>query len=570
MTGTAQDGQTLSTSNGTWSGTPPLSFSYQWRRCDNTGANCTNISGQTSATYTLGSADVGSTIRVVVTAANSAGSTPATSNATAVVTGVPPSNTTLPTISGTALDAQTLTATTGTWTGTAPLTYAYQWRRCDASGANCTSIAGATTSTYTLASVDVGSTIRVVVTATNSGGSQPATSLATAVVAAAPPANTTVPTISGSAQTGQTLTATSGTWTGTTPLTYAYQWLRCDTGGANCASISGATGSSYTVVSADVGSTLRASVTASNAAGNATAQSAATAVGAGAADPVVAAVGDIACDPADGNFNGGNGTTSNCHMKATAAVVAGINPVAVLGLGDQQYECSGAAAFAQSFNPFWGQFKSIFHPAAGNHEYQTSGGTGCDTTGSGSGYYTYFGAAAGDPSKGYYSYNIGTWHIIVLNSNCSNVSCSAGSAQELWLKADLAANTSLCTLAYWHHPRFSSDQYVGNNSDVAAWWTDLYNANADLILNGHAHEYERFAPQNPSAAADPTRGIREIIVGTGGRNFSTFGTVKANSEVRNANTYGALKLILHPSSYEFQFIPEAGKTFTDSGSGTCH
>jgi hypothetical protein len=257
-------------------------------------------------------------------------------------------------------------------------------------------------------------------------------------------------------------------------------------------------------------------------------------------------------------------------MRATAAVVAAMNPVAVLGLGDQQYECSGAGAFAQSFNPIWGQFKPIFHPAAGNHEYQTSGGTDCDTTGKGSGYFAYFGAAAGDPTKGYYSYNIGTWHVIVLNSNCGIVSCSAGSAQEQWLKADLAANTSVCTLAYWHHSRWSSDQYQGNNSDVAQFWTDLYNANADLVLSGHSHEYERFAPQNPSGALDTTRGIREIIVGTGGRNFSTFGTVKQNSEVRNASTYGALKLILHPTSYEFQFVPEAGKTFTDSGSGACH
>jgi hypothetical protein len=138
------------------------------------------------------------------------------------------------------------------------------------------------------------------------------------------------------------------------------------------------------------------------------------------------------------------------------------------------------------------------------------------------------------------------------------------------LKNDLAASSSACTLAFWHHPRWSSDQYLGNNSDTGAWWTDLYNANADLVLNGHAHEYERFAPQSPSEALDSARGIREFIVGTGGKSFSTFGTIQPNSEIRNATTYGVLKLTLHATGYDWEFVPEAGKTFTDSGSGSCH
>jgi hypothetical protein len=389
-------------------------------------------------------------------------------------------------------------------------------------------------------------------------------------VTAAPPANATLPTASGTAQVGSTLSASTGAWSGTTPLTYAYQWRRCDSAGANCASVAGATGTTYALVSSDTGTTFRVAVTASNGAGSATATSTATSAVAAANDPIVAVEGDIACDPTSANWNGGNGTASNCHQKATAAVVASMNPVALLGLGDEQYECAGTQAFAQSYGPTWGQFKSITHPVPGNHEYQTSGGLNCDATGKATGYFNYFGAAAGDPTKGYYSYNIGAWHIIALNSNCDIVACSAGSPQEAWLKADLAANTAKCTLAYWHHARFSSDQYQGNNTDLSAWWTDLYNANADLVLSGHSHEYERFAPQNPTGVSDSTRGIREFIVGTGGRNFSTFGTVKANSEVRNATTFGALKLVLHPTSYEFQFIPEAGGTFTDAGSGTCH
>jgi len=196
----------------------------------------------------------------------------------------------------------------------------------------------------------------------------------------------------------------------------------------------------------------------------------------------------------------------------------------------------------------------------GNHEYQTAGAPG---------YYGYFGAAAGDPAKGYYSYNMGAWHVVVLNSNCTIVSCAAGSTQEQWLRADLAANPTTCTLAYWHHPRFSSGGH-GNDTTVAPFWQALYDTNADLVLNGHEHEYERFAPQNPSAVADTARGIRELIVGTGGKNETAFGTVQANSEVRMTGTFGVLKLTLRATGYDWQFLPEAGKTFTDSGSGVCH
>ena len=196
----------------------------------------------------------------------------------------------------------------------------------------------------------------------------------------------------------------------------------------------------------------------------------------------------------------------------------------------------------------------------GNHEYQTANAAG---------YYSYFGAAAGDPTKGYYSRNLGAWHVISLNSNCTIISCSAGSAQEQWLRADLAANTALCTVAMFHHPRFSSGSLHGNDSALGPIWNALYEFNADLVLNGHDHNYERFAPQTPGAAADAVRGIREFVVGTGGTEHRGIGTIRANSQVR-ASTSGVLKLTLKPAGYDFEFVPIAGETFTDSGSGTCH
>jgi hypothetical protein len=209
------------------------------------------------------------------------------------------------------------------------------------------------------------------------------------------------------------------------------------------------------------------------------------------------------------------------------------------------------------------------YPAVGNHEYQTSGGTGCDKNGQAAGYYSYFGAAAGDPTKGYYSYDIGAWHLIALNSNCSIVKCSANSPQETWLKADLAAHPNVCTLAYFHHPRFST---TANSNGVSPLWADFYPGGVDLVLNGHQHNYERFAPQTPSGTYDPVLGIREIVVGTGGKSH---GGLKSNpplvnSEVRDSVTFGILRLTLHSSSYDWTFVHEAGKTFTDSGSTFCH
>lgn len=286
------------------------------------------------------------------------------------------------------------------------------------------------------------------------------------------------------------------------------------------------------------------------------------------ADPVIAAAGDIACDPSSSSFNGGNGTSSNCRQKATAALLTA-NLAAVLPLGDNQYYCGSLAAFNGSYDLSWGARKAITRPAVGNHEYLTQGGTGCDTTNGGAaGHFAYFGANAGTPGAGWYSFDVGAWHLIALNSNCGDAGgCSANSPQGKWLATDLAAHRTVCTLAYWHIPLFSSGGRAASNSK--AFWDQLYAAGADVILTGHDHTYERFARQAPNGVADPVAGIREFVVGTGGANHTSLSTTVANSEVRNSNTYGVLRLTLHATSYDWQFVPESGASFSDSGSETC-
>ena len=290
---------------------------------------------------------------------------------------------------------------------------------------------------------------------------------------------------------------------------------------------------------------------------------------AAAGDPVIAAAGDIACDPSNSRFNDGQGVGSTCRQLAVSNLLVKGHFAAVLALGDTQYYCGGYAAFQQSYDLSWGRVKSITHPVVGNHEYLTSGGTGCTSANANAaGYFKYFGAAAGDPSKGYYSFDVGAWHLIALNSNCSNVGgCGATSPQGKWLAADLAAHENECTLAYWHIPLFSSGGRANNNSH--SFWQQLYAAHADLILDGHDHIYERFAPQTPTGAPDPVNGIREITVGTGGSDHTSLRTIAANSVVTNTNTFGILQVTLHASSYSWRFMPAVG-SFTESGSATCH
>lgn len=269
ISGTPRDGETLAADPGTWSGSDPLAFAYQWRRCDTQGDACVEIDGARGTTYTLTATDVGSTIAVTVSASNSAGESSASSAPTAAVEAAPPFNVTVPVISGVAEETQTLTTDTGSWTGTPPLIYTYQWRRCDSS-AVCRSIKGATNPTYTLTSAEVGYRIRIRVYATNAAGTVYAFSKATAiVVAATPPVNVAPPTISGITRQDETLTATTGTWSGTSPLAYRYMWRRCAADGSNCVTIAGAAAPSYGLTAADVGSRIRVRVTATNVAGSA-------------------------------------------------------------------------------------------------------------------------------------------------------------------------------------------------------------------------------------------------------------------------------------------------------------
>lgn len=276
-------------------------------------------------------------------------------------------------------------------------------------------------------------------------------------------------------------------------------------------------------------------------------------------DPVVVAAGDLVC---------GTGTSSSapCQHAATAALTTTIAPTAVLLMGDIQYESATLSDFNTYYQPTWGVHKAITWPAPGNHEYQVSGAKG---------YFDYFNGVgvqvgrAGDRARGYYSFNVGAWHIVALNSNCTQAGgCGAGSPQEQWLRADLAASPASCTLAYWHHPLFSSGEH-GNNTNMRPLWQALYDNGADLVLAGHDHNYERFGPQDANGVADNTRGIRSFVVGTGGKEMRGFGTVKANSQLRASNSLGVLKLTLGASGYDWQFVPIPGHTLSDAGSAAC-
>jgi len=252
----------------------------------------------------------------------------------------------------------------------------------------------------------------------------------------------------------------------------------------------------------------------------------------------------------------GTGNVARCDRtndEATANVLDGIAGT-VFMLGDGVQSANNTIDYAGCYEPSWGRHKSRTRPAFGS---QDSWGPAI--------YYNYFGASAGPVNKGYYSYDLGDWHIIVLNSA---ITMAANSVQELWLKSDLQANTKQCIMAMWHHPRFTSAAAVDATSLPV--WNDLYAAGADVIVNAHYGVYERFGPQSPTEAADATNGIREFVIGTGGISLDAFGTIRPNSQVRRNDTYGVLKFTLSSGSYAWQFVPVAGKTFTDTGTGTCH
>jgi hypothetical protein len=278
----------------------------------------------------------------------------------------------------------------------------------------------------------------------------------------------------------------------------------------------------------------------------------------------IAAAGDIACAP------GKAVTSDSCQQEAVSDLLVAGNYAAVLALGDVQYYCGSLAALQEVYAPSWGRVLARTHPVIGNHEYLTSGDVGCSQANAGgAGYFDYFGAAAGTRGEGYYSFDVGAWHLIALNSNCGDAGgCGPFTPQGLWLAQDLADHPNRCTLAYWHIPLFSSGGRAASNTQP--FWNQLYNAGADLILTGHDHIYERFAPQGPDGVADAQNGIREFVVGTGGANHTTIASVAPNSEVRDASTFGVLELTLADGSYDWRFRPESGGRLTDAGSTACH
>jgi hypothetical protein len=273
--------------------------------------------------------------------------------------------------------------------------------------------------------------------------------------------------------------------------------------------------------------------------------------------PVIVAAGDIACTAGD--------MTAPCQDQETAALLAGADRV--LPLGDNQYEAGALSDYLNSYDLSWGQYRSSTSPVPGNHEYKTPNAAG---------YFDYFNGVgaqsgpAGNRDEGYYSYDVGTWHLIALNANCGVNGvfggCSQLSPQMIWLASDLATHPATCTLAYWHQPRFSS---MHTNTPMDAAWRLLYDNGADVVLNGHQHNYERFASMAPNGTQDDL-GLREFIVGTGGSSLSSYAQTYPTSRVEDASSFGVLKMTLYPLKYDWQFVPAGTGTFSDSGTARCH
>ena len=275
-----------------------------------------------------------------------------------------------------------------------------------------------------------------------------------------------------------------------------------------------------------------------------------------AVGPVIGTAGDIAC---------GKDRKHACKEMETSDILLDMDVDAVLPLGDTQYQEGEYEDFIAYYDPSWGRLIDRTYPVVGNHEYLTPGAEG---------YFDYFeerGRPTGGRDKGYYAFNVDNWRIYVLNSNCSKVGGAEGSQQEQWLRADLAANPRRCTMLAMHHPMVTSDRHENfDDPRVKPLWQAFYEAGGEIILVGHAHNYERFARLNPDLQPDPTYGIRQFIVGTGGRSAESFGTIEPSSEARDSDTLGVIAIVLARGKYEWRFVPIAGQTFTDSGSESCH
>ncbi len=259
----------------------------------------------------------------------------------------------------------------------------------------------------------------------------------------------------------------------------------------------------------------------------------------------------------------GAGDIASCDFdgdEATARLLDQIEGT-IFTLGDNAYNNGTAQEFAECYGPTWGRHLDRTRPVPGNHDYYTEGAQA---------YFDYFGDRAGTPGQGWYSFDLGEWHIVALNTNCDDVGgCGEGSAQLAWLQADLADHPSQCTLAYMHHPLFSSAGH-GDEADLAAIWSTLYTSGAEVVLAGHDHAYERFAPMTPDGTLDPTGGITQFVVGTGGGPLRDFGEVHPHSHARNSESFGVLQLTLLPDGYEWKFVPVEGESFNDTGQASCH
>ena len=298
--------------------------------------------------------------------------------------------------------------------------------------------------------------------------------------------------------------------------------------------------------SATVGATVTRPTPGATSQANAGASASGYAAPSASGDPVLVGAGDIA----------------DCGLDSGAATAALLDTIegTVFTAGDNAYPDGSAAQFRDCYAPTWGRQLARTKPVAGNHDWLTTGLAG---------YREYFGEKAGPADASWYSFALGAWHVIVLDSDCVFVGgCLPGSPQGVWLDADLKASTAQCTMAIWHHPRFSSGEH-GNDASVWPFWDALYRAGADLVVNGHDHDYERFGTQDPAGREDKAAGIREFVVGTGGAVLRDFPTVAAHSEVRIPGTFGVIRFVLHPTSYEWSFIATSGEV-ADSGSGPCH
>jgi len=277
---------------------------------------------------------------------------------------------------------------------------------------------------------------------------------------------------------------------------------------------------------------------------------------------VVAAAGDIACDASDSDFGGDD--PQQCQDRSTADLL--VDADAVIPLGDLQYPDGALASFEEGYDPTWGKFADQSFPAAGNHDYHVPGAEG---------YYRYWTSKdrpTGSGRSGYYSWDLGAWHLIALNSNCDFVPCDEGSPQNDFLEQDLADTSQPCILAYWHHPLFNSGEDHGNSEPpgAKAFWHDLTAAGADIVLNGHEHNYQRYGKQDASGRAI-SNGIREFVAGTGGK--SHYGLLEEkdrNYEAGNATDFGVLLLHLGSGAYSWEFVSVSGAVLDAGGPVACN